>query len=666
VLTIDDRPPKDVRPPSGALSAAAADLQTARARLRAVTDLGLELACERDPDLVLHRVCSALRDMFGATFTTIGLLDRTRRLVRRVETCGVDAVAWIGAGDAVPGILATVLAERRAIRGTNPGGDPASLALPLLHPPIPEFLAAPIASATTIHGWICLVGGQEQGFTDHDEQLVMIVAGQFSRIYELADAEEGQRASERRYRALFEYADDGIVIADQDSYYVDANPSICRMLGYSRDELVGLHASDIVDPLEIPQIAPALQEIKTTPHYNREWRFRRKDRSVFIADVRATPMPDGRLLGIIRDVTADNEAAAALRAAEERMRFALEHAHIGIWDMDYKTGALRWSKTLEAHYGLPPGTFAGTFEAFVEHIHPDDRASVIATVAAAAKTGGDFALQNRTLWPDGTIHWLSGAGRILYDEHGEPVRGVGISQDVTERHDTEATLGQSEARKSAILDSVLEAIVTMDANGMVIEFNDAAERTFGYTKANALGRLLADLIVPMRYRAAHTAGVARYLATGAGPMLGKLTEMTAVRSDGVEIPIELTITAIRSTAAPIFTGVMRDITARKLAEDNRKKTEAEVQRLNDEIQRQRLQVFKATIRTVQDIVNNLLNSFHLIRLEGEAHVSAEVLALVDGMIADASGRLKTLGDLEIVTEKQMAIGMGIDYPGAGR
>ena len=80
----------------------------------------------------------------------------------------------------------------------------------------------------------------------------------------------------------------------------------------------------------------------------------------------------------------------------------------------------------------------------------------------------------------------------------------------------EAALGESESRKAAILDSVLDCIVTMDARGIVIEFNDAAARTFGYTKAEAIGRSLADLIIPQRFRERHRAGLARYLATGEG------------------------------------------------------------------------------------------------------------------------------------------------------
>lgn len=112
-----------------------------------------------------------------------------------------------------------------------------------------------------------------------------------------------RQSGEASYRALFEYAPDGILIADSESRYLDANPSICRMLGYSRDELIGMHASDIVVQSEIPHIESALHAIKARSDYLREWLLRRKDGSVFSAEIIATTMPDGNILGVIRDVT---------------------------------------------------------------------------------------------------------------------------------------------------------------------------------------------------------------------------------------------------------------------------------------------------------------------------------------------------------------------------
>jgi len=147
----------------------------------------------------------------------------------------------------------------------------------------------------------------------------------------------------------------------------------------------------------------------------------------------------------------------------------------------------------------------------------------------------------------------------------------------------EAALGESESRKAAILDSVLDCIVTLDERGIVLEFNDAAVRTFGYTKAEAIGRSLGDLIIPQRFREMHRAALARYLATGEATLIGKLMEIMAVRSDGSEIPVELTITAIRSGAAQIFTGVLRDITARKQADATRARLAAIVDSSDDAI-----------------------------------------------------------------------------------
>ncbi len=137
-------------------------------------------------------------------------------------------------------------------------------------------------------------------------------------------AAEALRVSETRYRTLFEYAPDGIVIADQQSYYLDANTSMCRMLGYTRDQLIGLHASDIVAHQEIPHIGEALSVLETRVDYQREWEFRRKDGASFSAEVIATKMPDGNLLALIRDITERKRIEAALRASEERFRFLNE------------------------------------------------------------------------------------------------------------------------------------------------------------------------------------------------------------------------------------------------------------------------------------------------------------------------------------------------------
>jgi two-component system cell cycle sensor histidine kinase/response regulator CckA len=144
----------------------------------------------------------------------------------------------------------------------------------------------------------------------------------------------------------------------------------------------------------------------------------------------------GGAIGVISsgtDITDRTQAVADVRTAEERMRFALESAEVGIWDMDYTTGLLSWSPTLERQYGLAPGAFDGTYKTFVEFIHPDDRAAVLQAISRAAQAGTDFSLHHRVIRPDGTVRSLDGVGRVYLDANGGPLRGVGISLDVTER-----------------------------------------------------------------------------------------------------------------------------------------------------------------------------------------------------------------------------------------
>lgn len=125
--------------------------------------------------------------------------------------------------------------------------------------------------------------------------------------------ESERRAAEARYRSLFEHAPDGILIGDPQSYYLDANPSMCRMLGYTREELVGLHATDIIAARDASRISPVIEDIKGRGHHHEEWEFRRKDGSVFPVEVIATLTPDGNLLGMVRDITERKATEAALR-----------------------------------------------------------------------------------------------------------------------------------------------------------------------------------------------------------------------------------------------------------------------------------------------------------------------------------------------------------------
>jgi hypothetical protein len=143
-----------------------------------------------------------------------------------------------------------------------------------------------------------------------------------------------------------------------------------------------------------------------------------------------------------------------------------------------------------------------------------------------------------------------------------------ILADSAEKQRAEETLRRSEARMKSVLDAALDAVIMMDSRGLVTSWNARAEALFGWAGSEAVGRRLADLIIPDRYRDAHTRGLARFLASGEGPVIGRRIELSALRRDGSEFPVELTVTALKEEDTFLFNAFVADITERKRAEQS--------------------------------------------------------------------------------------------------
>ena len=318
-------------------------LRTADDRLRALVNIGLEIASERDSDRLLRKVCVAGRDLIGASYATLGIVDPNDRTVQRCVSSGSRVPLGIKTGGAVPGFLGTVVAERRTLRGDNPGGDPARLRLPRRHPKVGAYLAAPIASPAHVYGWLCLVGNEGREFAEDDEQLVTALSYQVGRIYELEreilerkQAEAALRAERDRAQRYLDTAEVILLALDMDGRIELVNRYACAVLGWTADELLGRDFIEACLPARTRKAVrrrfhnPLGRELPMleNPILTREGQERLIEwRNTVVRDDR------GLVIGTLSsgtDITDRTQAVEALRAAEEQYQQAHKMEALGL------------------------------------------------------------------------------------------------------------------------------------------------------------------------------------------------------------------------------------------------------------------------------------------------------------------------------------------------
>ncbi len=159
-------------------------------------------------------------------------------------------------------------------------------------------------------------------------------------------------------------------------------------------------------------------------------------------------------------------SANQLGRGEERLRLALEAARMGTWTWDIATGRVDWDEAMAAQFAIPSASFDGTFERFIELVHPDDREAVRTQVALAAESTGDLHIEHRIVWPNGEVHWIEGRGRVLRDEGGNVTGMVGIGMNIDQRKAGEALMAEAArlrvAQERSTIRVLQEALVRPD------------------------------------------------------------------------------------------------------------------------------------------------------------------------------------------------------------
>jgi PAS domain S-box-containing protein len=475
---------------------------------------------------------------------------------------------------------------------------------------------------------------------------------------------------ERQLREMVENAPYAVAMLDRNMQYVEVSPRWLReyMLG---PDVIGKSHYELFP--EIPEHWKAVHRrcLAGATEQNDSEPFVRQDGSVQWIRWKICPWRDlqGTIAGILiysEDITAQREAEDAARATQEQLRLAQRVARIGTFDVNLQTGVNTWTPELEGMYGLPVGEFAGTQAAWEDLVHPDDRAYAVQRVEDAFATGAPTEAEWRVRWPDGSTHWLSGRFQGFRDDAGRPVRLIGVNIEITERKRAEEQrerllaeirdltrnlearveertkeVAVARDRLDGLISMAADAIVAIDDDQRITIFNRGAEKIFGWTREEVLGKPLA-LLLPEHLRGRHHAQIASFASEPAkGRPMAERSEVLGLRKNGEEFPAEAAISQQRTEGASQFTVILRDITGRRRLADEQARIHVERAVLLKEIHhrvKNNLQVISSLFylqaqRTEQESVRRLLDEsrerLQSIALIHEKLYRSEQLASID-------------------------------------
>jgi PAS domain S-box-containing protein len=421
----------------------------------------------KEEQRLFEEVGHRLTDALGSLIVFRGLRESERRLEE------AQRVAHLGYWDRDLVANRVVLAEESwRIFGVEPHERPADLAEwnkrwhafidPDDRPRVLAAVQAALAGGPRYdvefriarkNGEVRVIHSQGDVIRDASGRAIRMFGTQ-QDITALRQAEKDLRASETRFRALVDHATDGFFLHADDSTVIDVNQQACRSLGYSREELIGMHPRQFDAGLDRPSLAQITERIGKGEAVTFETLHQRKDGSVFPVEVRVRQFQHGerRLhASLVRDISERKRVEAELRARQELLDLAQKAARAVAfdWYIGARESENRWSPELEALYGLKPGTFDGTYQGWKKLVHPDDWPAVKVAINRAHESG-DIAAEYRVIHKDGAVHWLRAKGRMFFDAKGQPERMVGFMFDVTDwRHAEEALREKDNALQMA-------------------------------------------------------------------------------------------------------------------------------------------------------------------------------------------------------------------------
>jgi PAS domain S-box-containing protein len=405
-----------------------------------------------------------------------------------------------------------------------------------------------------------------------------------TRQLEQLNAELEQRAAERtaelaasrqQLQLVADHAPVLLAQCDAEQRYTFVNARYADFFGCRPADIVGRHARDVLGEQAYADAAPHME--RALAGHRTEYDLELPHTSQGPRAVRVAYAPEfdacGRAVGwvaAILDITERKQTEAKLA----RLAAIVESSDDAIISKTLEGRITSWNAGAARIFGYEANEMIGQP---ITRIIPPELHAEEQKILARLKRGERIEHHETTrIAKDGRPIDMSLTVSPVRNDAGELIGASKVSRDITKHKQAEQARRRSEALASAVYAAALDAVITIDHPGIVMEWNPAAEEIFGYSRSDAVGREMAELIVPPHLREAHRRGLTQYLASGQGPVLRQSFEMPALRGDGTEFPIELSIVPISSEGPPLFTVFARDITERKAAEERQRLLAAEL------------------------------------------------------------------------------------------
>ncbi len=389
----------------------------------------------------------------------------------------------------------------------------------------------------------------------------------------------------QRYAYLIRFANDIILLADQELHLLEANERAVDAYGYAKDELLQMSLQDLHPLEERPFPEEKLRQAGDTEGLLLETSQQRQDGATFPVEISLNLLEiDGQKFyqAIIRDVTSRKQAEEALRRSEASLAEAQRIAHLGKWKLDLRQNRGIWSDETYRMFGLKPRESVLTYENFLSFIHPDDLTVVKQQVAEALKSGQYGPYDFRVVWRDGTIRYLNSRGEVHYDSEGRPLRLVGTAQDVTERKLAEEALRRSEASLAEAQRIAHLGSWEWNSTTDKIIWSEEVFRIYGLTQQSP----------PLSYEAflryLHPEDLQKVKNKVAAALKGEepyCIDFRIIRPDGMVriLHNEAEVTFGNSGKAVSLIGIVQDITERQQAEEALRRSEESLRQLTEQL-----------------------------------------------------------------------------------